>query len=80
PFEIEQHTIHITTSAGIGIYPGHGEDPDTLIERADRALYEAKHAGKNIFRISQTLLTPPLSPSEPFSGSADRLDSDIESV
>ena len=42
----------ITTSAGIGIYPIHGEDADTLMKSADVALYDAKRAGKNACRIS----------------------------
>jgi two-component system cell cycle response regulator len=53
PYAIEGHTVSVTTSAGVGIYPVHGEDADTLMESADLALYEAKRAGKNACRISQ---------------------------
>ena len=53
PYGIEGHTVSITTSAGVGIYPGHGEDADTLMKSADLALYEAKRAGKNVYRISE---------------------------
>jgi two-component system, cell cycle response regulator len=53
PYDIEGHTVRITTSAGISIYPVHGEDADTLMKSADLALYEAKHAGKNAYRISE---------------------------
>ena len=42
----------LTTSAGIGLYPVHGEDADTLIKSADLALYEAKRAGKNVYRFA----------------------------
>ena len=52
PYSIEGHTVSITASAGIGMYPLHGEDADTLMRSADFALYEAKHAGKNVYRIS----------------------------
>ncbi|MFZ3207406.1 MAG: diguanylate cyclase [Geobacteraceae bacterium] len=52
-YSIEDHTVNITTSAGVGIYPAHGEDANTLMKSADLALYEAKHAGKNAYRISQ---------------------------
>jgi two-component system cell cycle response regulator len=52
PYAIEGHTVSITASAGIGIYPLHGEDADTLIRSADRALYETKRAGKNAYRVS----------------------------
>jgi two-component system cell cycle response regulator len=53
PYDIEGNTISITTSAGISIYPDHGEDADTLIKSADLALYEAKAAGKNAYRIAE---------------------------
>jgi two-component system, cell cycle response regulator len=53
PYGIEGHTVSVTTSAGIGIYPVHGEDADTLMKSADLALYEAKRAGKNAYRISE---------------------------
>ena len=53
PYAIEGDTVRITTSAGVGIYPVHGEDADTLMKSADLALYEAKRAGKNTYRISE---------------------------
>ena len=53
PYDIEGHTVSITISAGVGVYPVHGEDADTLMKSADLALYEAKRAGKNVFRISE---------------------------
>ena len=52
PYDIEGQTVSITASAGIGIYPLHGEDADTLMRSADLALYEAKRAGKNAYRVS----------------------------
>jgi diguanylate cyclase (GGDEF)-like protein len=53
PYDIEGSTVSITTSAGVSIYPIHGEDADTLMKSADLALYEAKAAGKNVYRISE---------------------------
>ena len=53
PYSIEGHTVSITTSAGVGVYPVHGEDADTLMKSADLALLEAKRAGKNAYRISE---------------------------
>jgi two-component system, cell cycle response regulator len=52
PYDIEGQAVHITASAGIGIYPLHGEDADTLLKSADLALYESKRAGKNAYRVS----------------------------
>ena len=37
----------ITVSIGVAAYPGHGEKQDELIARADAALYEAKHSGRD---------------------------------
>ena len=53
PYDIEGQSVSITTSAGIGIYPVHGEDADKLMKNADLALYEAKRAGKNAYRIAE---------------------------
>ena len=58
PFDIEGNTVRITASAGVGIYPVHGEDADTLTRSADLALYEAKRAGKNGHRLSERAHVP----------------------
>jgi len=43
PFEIRGHTLSVGISIGIALYPQHGEDIDTLMHRADAAMYHAKH-------------------------------------
>jgi two-component system, cell cycle response regulator len=53
PYDIEENTVSITISAGVSIYPDHGEDSETLMKSADLALYEAKNAGKNAWRIAE---------------------------
>jgi diguanylate cyclase (GGDEF)-like protein len=58
PYGIDGHTVRITMSAGISVYPAHGEDADTLMKSADLALYDAKRAGKNVFRISGAQIHP----------------------
>jgi diguanylate cyclase (GGDEF)-like protein len=52
PYEIEGNSVRITVSAGVSIYPDHGEDADSLMKSADLALYEAKTAGRNAYRIA----------------------------
>jgi two-component system cell cycle response regulator len=53
PYDIEGTEVSITTSAGVSIYPIHGEDADTLMKNADAALYMAKAAGRNAYRIAE---------------------------
>ena len=64
PYGIEGRTVSITTSVGIGIYPIHGEDADTLMKSADLALYEAKRAGKNAYRFSERTDLSPVTGSQ----------------
>lgn len=52
PYDINGQAVSITTSVGVGIYPAHGADADTLLKSADLALHEAKHAGKNVYRLA----------------------------
>ena len=52
PYEIEGQAVSVTISAGIALYPVHGEDAETLMKSADLALYEAKRSGKNVYRIA----------------------------
>ncbi len=42
---------HCTTSIGIAIFYGSGNDETTVIHQADQAMYRAKQAGKNAIRL-----------------------------
>ncbi len=48
-FQVNGHTVSITTSIGIAIYPDDG-DPDNLVKNADSAMYMAKQKGRNNFQ------------------------------
>ena len=56
PIEIEGHVVHVGVSIGIALYPVDGNDPDLLQQNADTALYEAKLAGRNTFRLFEPSL------------------------
>jgi diguanylate cyclase (GGDEF)-like protein len=42
PMEIKGYDCAIGVSIGVAVFPQHGEDPDTLLRKADAAMYEAK--------------------------------------
>ena len=44
PFVLEAHCFDISASIGITLCPEHGEDPNTLLRRADIAMYTAKRS------------------------------------
>ncbi|HSP08812.1 MAG TPA: PAS domain S-box protein [Candidatus Dormibacteraeota bacterium] len=45
PFAIADQMVETGASVGIAMYPVHGDDPSTLLRRADVAMYVAKRAG-----------------------------------
>ena len=50
-FQFEGENLRLTTSLGIAVYPDHADNAEDLIARADMAMYLAKEAGKNAWRI-----------------------------
>ncbi len=52
PVLLQNHTIIATVSIGISIYPTDGEDVETLLQNADKAMYYVKEHGRNNFRLS----------------------------
>ena len=49
--QFEGENLRLTTSVGMAIYPDHADNAEDLIARADMAMYQAKEAGKNAWRI-----------------------------
>lgn len=56
-FSVEGHALTITTSAGIAACILGNETQDAVVNRADRALYAAKQAGRN--RVCDETAIPP---------------------
>jgi len=46
PFEIMGHTLHVSTSIGIAMYPDDGLDESILLQHADVSMFQAKKSGK----------------------------------
>jgi len=51
PFEIFGQELYVGASIGIVYYPEMGKDSSELIRNADMAMYQAKHEGRNRFRV-----------------------------
>ncbi|WP_024872105.1 putative bifunctional diguanylate cyclase/phosphodiesterase [Tolumonas lignilytica] len=50
-FQIDGHTLTTSISVGAAIYPEDGADFETLLKKADMAMYWAKDAGRNTYRF-----------------------------
>ena len=51
PYEITGYSLRVTPSIGISVFPRDGEDAETLLSRADAAMYHAKAEGRHCFRF-----------------------------
>ena len=53
PFMVDGHTLNISASIGITIYPNDGDSAEQLLKNADIAMYAAKSAGRGRFNYFQ---------------------------
>jgi diguanylate cyclase (GGDEF)-like protein/PAS domain S-box-containing protein len=51
PFVLRDRMLHVAGSVGIAVFPGAGQDVETLLGAADAAMYVAKGQGKNGFAV-----------------------------
>lgn len=47
PLMVDGHALQVSMTIGISIYPDDGENPDSIIQHADTAMYHAKANGRN---------------------------------
>jgi diguanylate cyclase (GGDEF)-like protein len=57
PYQIKQHTLTLTSSIGISVYPDDGVEINDLVKHADAAMYAAKTSGRNCFQFFTPNLT-----------------------
>jgi len=50
PYRVGAHEFNLSCSIGCALFPEHGEAVETLLQRADIAMYNAKESGKNAVR------------------------------
>ncbi|MCZ6818146.1 MAG: diguanylate cyclase, partial [Calditrichaeota bacterium] len=50
PFAIDGHQLGVTCSIGVSVFPHDGSDTESLIKRADFAMYRAKNQGKGNYQ------------------------------
>lgn len=51
PHRVESQDVNVTASVGVTVYPDHGQDAVALITNADAAMYDAKRAGLDHYRL-----------------------------
>ena len=52
PFHVASTTLEVDVSVGVAIWPRHARDYQTLLQRADIAMYQAKRDGRGGFAVS----------------------------
>ncbi len=51
PYLVKNHTLNISASLGVTLYPVDNANLDILIRHADQAMYQAKSAGRNTYHF-----------------------------
>ena len=51
PLRVGDRDLMVSLSAGIALYPQHGDSAEALLRAADSALYDAKERGRNGFQL-----------------------------
>jgi diguanylate cyclase (GGDEF)-like protein len=60
PVPVDGEQIPISVSIGVAVFPEHGDTSQRVLRAADEALYEAKKAGRDTFRLAGAGQTMPV--------------------
>jgi diguanylate cyclase (GGDEF)-like protein len=60
PSPAEPVEVPVTVSIGIAVYPDHATTAQQVLDAADDALYAAKAAGRNTYRVAELIEQPPV--------------------
>ena len=52
PVVVDEHELRMTTSIGIALFPDDGDDVETVLQFADRAMYRAKELGRDNYQFA----------------------------
>ena len=55
PLVVDGHSLRLSLSIGIGLYPEDGNSAEVMLQSADAAMYHAKHAGNKGNDLTRTL-------------------------
>ncbi|GAA2505243.1 hypothetical protein Ahu01nite_042000 [Winogradskya humida] len=57
--------VAISVSIGIAVYPEHGATAQQVLDAADDALYAAKNAGRDTYRLAESIPLPAVNVTDP---------------
>jgi diguanylate cyclase (GGDEF)-like protein len=60
PFKIDQQAVFISCSIGVSSYPRHGDSSESLLRKADTAMYHAKTQGRKLTQFYNAELSDKL--------------------
>ena len=56
--EPESPVVSVAASMGLALFPEHGQDPQTLMSHADKAMYAVKRGGRGRYEFYQPGVPP----------------------